>query len=117
MNRTVKAAVFLIAASGILCQPGIAAADSVGAAVVIGDDNQVAGDDIFDAGHDNIVGSGNNGGPAGVGSGAASSASSTSAAYAVIIGDGNQVAGDDIFDAYEDNIVGSGNGTEGDSAG
>lgn len=59
MNRIVKAAALLITAAGILGQPAVAFADSTGAAVIIGDDNQVAGDDIFNAGHDNIVGSGN----------------------------------------------------------
>ncbi len=107
MNRTVKAAAILFAAAGILCQPALAVADASGPdhTIVIGDGNQVAGDDIFNAGCNNIVGSGN--GDSGDGSKAAPSGRT------IVIGDRNQVAGDDIFNAGCDNIVGSGNGGSG----
>ena len=107
MNRTVKFAALLLVAGAVLCQPTAAVADASGPGftIIAGDGNQVAGDDIFNAGYDNIVGSGN--GDSGDGSKLAP------ASRTIIIGNGNQVAGDDIFNAFHDNIVGSGNGGSG----
>jgi hypothetical protein len=76
VNRTVKRAVVLLAAIGMACLPGTAIADTHGTApiFVAGNGNQVAGGDNFNAGHSNIVGSGdgeamdeNPGGPIGAG--------------------------------------------------
>ncbi|MEY9968745.1 hypothetical protein ABIA33_006832 [Streptacidiphilus sp. MAP12-16] len=71
MNRSIKRAAVLLTVLGMSCLPGTAIADARGAGTtVVGDGNQVAGGDIFNAGHDNIVGSGDVGG--GVGAGAPS---------------------------------------------
>ncbi|GAA1231573.1 hypothetical protein GCM10009665_22290 [Kitasatospora nipponensis] len=112
MNRTVKWALVLVAAAGMAGLPGIASAHSPsnGGLVVIGDDNQIAGNDIFNAGHDNTVGS-HNGSNAGVGMGAVASAEEeTGHGGGVVIGDRNQLAGDDLFNAANDNTVGSWDG-------
>ncbi|MDH6114705.1 hypothetical protein P3T36_001057 [Kitasatospora sp. MAP12-15] len=111
MNRTLKWALVAFAAAGIAAMPGVASAGvpSSGGAVVIGDDNQIAGQDIFDAGHNNTVGS-HNGTDAGVGDNV-SGDTSPGANGMVLIGDRNQVAGDDLFNAANDNTVGSHNGS------
>lgn len=111
MNRSLKMALVAFAAAGFAAaMPGVASAHvpSSGGAVVIGDDNQIAGKDIFDAGHDNTVGS-YNGENAGVGDNV-SGDDSPAAGGMVLIGDRNQVAGDDLFNAANDNTVGSYNG-------
>jgi hypothetical protein len=60
VNRTIKRAAVLLTAIGVACLPGAAIADTQQPApiFVAGNGNQVAGGDIFNAGHSNIVGSG-----------------------------------------------------------
>ncbi|MER8187666.1 hypothetical protein [Kitasatospora sp. NPDC094015] len=71
MNRVIKLALVLAAAAaGAASLQGVAAADinydaSNGPwAIVLGDGNQLAGDDIFNVGRDNTVGSYNAAGSA-----------------------------------------------------
>jgi hypothetical protein len=76
--RTVAKAAVLLGAA-LLAVPGTAAAadrDGDGPLVVITNVHQYAGGDIFNVGHDNVVGSGNGNGvqPSGVGAPGASSA-------------------------------------------
>ncbi|MFD9123650.1 hypothetical protein [Kitasatospora sp. NPDC059571] len=62
MHRGLKRTAVLLAVAGAACLPAAsAAATPQQRIIVIGDNNQVAGDDIFNAGHDNTVGS-NDGG-------------------------------------------------------
>ncbi|MCX5214284.1 hypothetical protein OG689_34325 [Kitasatospora sp. NBC_00240] len=63
MNRTSKLLLVLAAAAGLAGLPGVAVADvnfdatTAPWAIVLGDGNQLAGDDIFNVGGDNTVGS------------------------------------------------------------
>ncbi|MFJ1708239.1 hypothetical protein [Kitasatospora sp. NPDC088346] len=64
MNRTCKLMLVLAAAAGLAGGlPGVAVADidydntTAPWAIVLGDGNQLAGDDIFNVGRDNTVGS------------------------------------------------------------
>jgi hypothetical protein len=59
VNRSIKRAAVLLTVLGVSCLPGTAIADpGAGQVMIFGNSNQVAGGDIFNAGHDNIVGSG-----------------------------------------------------------
>ncbi|MDH6133421.1 hypothetical protein P3T37_002816 [Kitasatospora sp. MAA4] len=122
MGRPVRIAVVVLAALGAVCLPTAAFAnDAVPASnntLVIGNDNQLAGDDIFNAGHDNTVGSYNgaqSGVGVGTGTGTGTGTASDDDADAVsnntfVMGNDNQLAANDIFDAANDNTVGSHNG-------
>ncbi|GAA4998430.1 hypothetical protein [Kitasatospora paranensis] len=68
MYRGLTRTAVLLALAGAACLPGIATAQAAGQTrtIVIGDQNQVAGSDIFNAGGDNTVGS-NDGTNAGTG--------------------------------------------------
>jgi hypothetical protein len=68
MYRGLTRTAVLLAVAGAACLPGITAAQAAGRSrtIVIGDQNQVAGDDVFNAGGDNTVGS-NDGTNAGTG--------------------------------------------------
>ena len=59
MNRTIQRAVTLLAVAGMACLPVVAAADPQ--PIIFTNINQAAGGDIFNAGHSNIVGSGDGG--------------------------------------------------------
>lgn len=59
MNRTIQRAVTLLAVAGMACLPVVAVADPQ--PIVFTDINRTAGGDIFNAGHSNIVGSGDGG--------------------------------------------------------
>ena len=59
MNRTIRRTVTLLAVAGMACLPVVAVADPQ--PIVFTNINQTAGGDIFNAGHDNIVGSGDGG--------------------------------------------------------
>ncbi|MFJ8622105.1 hypothetical protein ACIRD3_04595 [Kitasatospora sp. NPDC093550] len=119
MNRCLARTLVLLAAAGLAAVPTAASAEAVSGGnhgtVIIGDDNQVAGYDIINAGHDATVGSHNGAsGAAGVAGSAMDAAQATGGNYGtVIIGDRNQVAGDDIVNALGDATVGSYNGTSG----
>ncbi|MEZ0096076.1 hypothetical protein [Streptacidiphilus sp. EB129] len=58
MNRTIKRAAVALTVLGLSCLPGTALADARRSApvIIIGDGNQVAGTNIFNADHDNIIG-------------------------------------------------------------
>ncbi|MFF7994477.1 hypothetical protein ACFZDG_32440 [Kitasatospora xanthocidica] len=116
MNRHIARTLVLLAAAGLAAVPTAASAEVVSGGnhgtVIIGDDNQVAGYDIINAGNDATVGSHNGG--SGVAGAAMEAAQATGGNYGtVIIGDRNQVAGDDIVNAYHDATVGSYNGVSG----
>ncbi|MFD8788900.1 hypothetical protein [Kitasatospora sp. NPDC059599] len=123
MNRRIARTLVLLAAAGLAAVPTAASAEVVSGGnhgtVIIGDNNQVAGYDIINAGHDATVGShnGESGttgmtGTTGVASSAIEAAQATGGNYGtVIIGDDNQVAGDDIINALNDATVGSYNGS------
>ncbi|WP_035791980.1 hypothetical protein [Kitasatospora mediocidica] len=113
MGRPVRIAVVVLAALGAVCLPTAAFADGAVPAsnntFVMGNDNQLAANDIFNAGHDNTVGS-YNGGQSGVGVGDGMASGDDAQAVAsstFVMGNGNQLAGDDIFNAGHDNTVGS----------
>ncbi|MFJ9453866.1 hypothetical protein ACIRST_02195 [Kitasatospora sp. NPDC101447] len=118
MNRRLTRTLILLAAAGLAAVPTAASAEVVSGGnhgtVIVGDNNQVAGYDIINAGHDATVGSHNgaSGTTAGVATGAMEAAQATGGNYGtVIVGDNNQVAGDDIVNALNDATVGSYNGT------
>ncbi|MEU8923671.1 hypothetical protein AB0D10_22455 [Kitasatospora sp. NPDC048545] len=120
MNHRIARTLVLLAAAGLAAVPTAASAEVVSGGnhgtVIIGDNNQVAGYDIINAGHDATVGSHNGGsgttGMTGVASSAIEAAQATGGNYGtVIIGDDNQVAGDDIVNALNDATVGSYNGS------
>ncbi|MFC5667955.1 hypothetical protein ACFP3U_33945 [Kitasatospora misakiensis] len=113
MNRQIGRMLALFAAAGLAAVPTVASADVVSGGnhgtVIVGDDNQVAGYDIIDAGHDATVGSHN--GSSGVAGSAIDAAQAAGGNYGtVIVGDRNQVAGDDAINALNDATVGSYNG-------
>ncbi|MEU9044906.1 MULTISPECIES: hypothetical protein [unclassified Kitasatospora] len=119
MNRCITRTLILLAAAGLAAVPTAASAEVVSGGnhgtVIVGDDNQVAGYDIINAGHDATVGSHNGAsGAAGVAGAAMDAAQAAGGNYGtVIVGDRNQVAGDDIVNARDDATVGSYNGTSG----
>ncbi|WP_405013326.1 hypothetical protein [Kitasatospora sp. NBC_01539] len=64
MTRALRRAAVLLAVTGAVCLPAasaVADSDDFNPTIVIGNHNQLAGDDIFNAGQDNTVGS-NDGG-------------------------------------------------------
>ncbi|MEU6235811.1 hypothetical protein [Kitasatospora sp. NPDC047058] len=119
MNRRITRTLTLLAAAGIAAVPTAASAEVVSGGnhgtVIIGDNNQVAGYDIINAGHDATVGSHNgSNGSNGVAGTAMDAAQATGGnRWTVIVGDNNQVAGDDIINAGNDATVGSYNGDSG----
>ncbi|MEV7774313.1 hypothetical protein [Kitasatospora sp. NPDC086791] len=122
MNRRITGTLVLLAAAGLAAVPTVASAEVVSGGnhgtVIVGDDNQVAGYDIVNAGHDATVGSFNGSGGTTGTTGVASSAMAAAQATGgndgtVIVGDDNQVAGDDIVNALNDATVGSYNGSGG----
>jgi hypothetical protein len=143
MHRSLKWALVMAAAAGIAGVPGVASATVSGGnagTVIVGDDNQVAGYDIINAGCDANLGShnrshedskhenkcdrhehshehsheGSNGQENGTENGSGMGDEQQTAggnAGTVIVGDRNQVAGDDIVNAGENANLGSFNST------